>query len=232
MSELKVDSVAFLTDLIKLVNSARIGSVIIDDLGVRAIDETGTIAFMGTDVPEFPGNMGLTRVPQLKARLDLFQGKSDFKVEYTMNEEKGFVKALKFISNGIKADYRTGDPENIRAPKRILDEDATGFTLSSETVSEIQSAVGAFGPAKDIQFAVRDGNVLINIQDENGDGFSKILGTAEVDNLAHTYDALNVSNLMKLCISGGNVEIAIGQKGILTIKRASFNFYVMPSKRG
>jgi len=233
MQELSKESISYLTKLIRTINSARIGSAVIDDLGARAIDETGTVALMGTKIPEFPGSIGLTRVPQLKARLDLVSGKDSFKVEYLLNEEKGYIKSLKFIANGIKADYRTGDPENIRAPKRILDEEVTSFPLTSPMVSDIQSAVVAFGPAKDIQFAIADKRINLIVHDETADVFSTFLGTTEYsESRAHTYDALNVSNLLKQALNDNTVTVGIGQKGILSIQKEPFTFYVMPSKRG
>ena len=231
MKQLSQENIDYLVKLINTINPARITSAIIDDLGARAIDETGTVAMMGTNVPEFPGHLGLTRVPQLKARMELALGKPDFSVEYHNNEEKGFIERLTFRAKGVKADYRTGNPESIRAPKKILDEIATGFELNATTASELQSAVGAYA-ATELRFSVLSGHIMAEVNDGNGDVFSTIFAETEYkESISHVYDALNVSQLLKLSLNDGKVKVEMGQKGILNIYNGPFTFYVMPSKR-
>jgi hypothetical protein len=231
MKQLSQENIDYLVKLINTINPARITSAIIDDLGARAVDETGTVAMMGTDVPEFPGHIGLTRVPQLKARMELALGRPDFSVEYHVNEEKGFIERLSFRAKGVAADYRTGNPESIRAPKRILDEMVTGFELNAATASELQSAVGAYS-ATELRFQIMDKHVFANVDDGNGDNFSTLVGNTDYEEkISHVYDALNVSQLLKLSLNDGKVKVEIGQKGILSIYNGPFTFYVMPSKR-
>jgi len=232
MNTLTTETTDFLIELVRTLASAKMDKAVIDDLGARAIDESGTVALMGEKIPEFPGSLGLTRVSQLKSRLDLVDGKPEFVIEYSLNEED-FIKSLTFKAVGIKADYRTGNPNDIRAPKRVLDKLLTSFHLSTFLVSQLQSAIGAFGPAKNIQFSLIDGKILGLVEDENGDEFATDLGTTEYEGkITSSYDAVNVGNLLKLCVDDNSVSVGIGEKGILTIKKGEFTFYVMPSKRG
>jgi hypothetical protein len=232
MNQLSQENIDYLIKLINSANPARITSVIVDNLGTRAIDESGTIALMDPNVPEFPGHLGLTRIPQLKARLELASGKDDFTVEYHKNEDKGFVERLTFKARGVKADYRTGDPESIRAPKRIMDEMVTEFELDNSVVSELQSAVGAY-TATELKFILKDGSISAQVDDGNGDVFSVEVGNTDyTETLTHVYDALNTSQILKLSLTNGKVKVAMGEKGILSIFKDPFTFYVMPSKRG
>jgi len=197
MNTLTTETTDFLIELVRTLASAKMDKAVVDDLGARAIDESGTIALMGEKVPEFPGSLGLTRVPQLKSRLDLVDGKPEFVIEYSLNED--FIKSLTFKAVGIKADYRTGNPNDIRAPKRVIDKLLTSFHLSTFLVSRLQSAIGAFGPAKNIQFSLADGKILGLVEDENGDEFATDLGTTEYEGkITHSYNAVNVGNLLKL----------------------------------
>ena len=231
MKQLSEQNIEYLVNLINTINPARFTSVIIDELGARAMDETGTVAMMGTDVPEFPGAMGLTRVPQLKARMELALGRENFGVECYTNEEKGFVERLTFKAKGVKADYRTGNPESIRAPKKLMDKMVVDFELDASVASELQSAVGAY-TATELRFIVENNSVSAQVNDGNGDDFTTMVGDTEYgERLTHVYDATNVSQLLKLSLNNGKVKVQVGERGILSIHKDPFTFYVMPSKR-
>jgi len=232
MKQLNKENIEYLVNLINTINPARFTSVIIDELGARAMDETGTVAMMGTNVPEFPGAMGLTRVPQLKARMDLVLSRPNFTVEAFTNEERGFVERLAFKANGVKANYRAGNPESIRAPKKLMDKMVVDFELDASIASELQSAVGAY-TATELRFKVSDTLVAAEVDDGNGDIFSTHVAKTEYEeDLTHVYDATNVSQLLKLSLNNGKVKVQIGERGILSIHKDPFTFYVMPSKRG
>jgi len=216
---------------------------VLDDLGTRAIDETGTIALLTDKVPDFPAAIALTRIPQLKARLELVKDKPNFIIEYALSgegdtadmvaETKQFITGLTLKADGVKAGYRCGDPASVKAPKKILDEAVTSFVVKTDDVSAIQNAVNAFGPAKELQFTIDEGDIQFMVSDENGDSFSTSVGSSTYDGkLSHSYNAVNISALLKLALVQGSVNIGISERGILSIDRGLFTFYVMPSKIG
>lgn len=233
--QLSQSQVDVLTNIIAVASPAKINTLVIDEYGVRAIDETGTVALMMPDVEAFPAPISLTRIPQLRARMDLAASKEGFRVEYTTGStgDVDFIKYLSFKGKGVKADYKAGDPTKARAPKKINDPDAITATLSAELVGEIQSSIAAFG-TKLLEFSVNEGILQAKVRDENNDEFSvNICEVQHEEPLLQSYNAINISSLLKLCLSDGEVQIGIGaNRGILNIKQGSYVFYVMPAKVG
>ena len=236
--QLSQSQIDVLTNVIAIASPAKINTLVIDEYGVRAIDETGTVALMMPDVEAFPAPISLTRIPQLKARMDLAAAKAGFKVEYTSGEtgtenKVNFIKGLTFKATGVKADYKAGDPSKARAPKKINDPDAITATLSAELVGELQSAIAAFS-TKLVEFSINDGILQAKVRDENNDEFSlNICDVQYEEPLLQSYNAINISSLLKLCLSEGEVKIGIGSaRGILNIQQGSYVFYVMPAKVG
>jgi hypothetical protein len=236
-TNLNQEQTDFLVDLIGTLSPAKINEAIIDDIGVRSLDESGTVALMGVreemEVPDFPSVLALGRIPQLKARMDLAKDKEGFSIHFEQKEKDGqeFITALKFKANGVKADYRTQEPSKITAPKRIVDEIVTSFMLTPNDVSELSTAVNAFGPAKNVKMEIKKGVVSMRVRDVSGDEYScQVAKVSSEEDASHSYDAVNTINLLKLSMTNGKVEVGMGKKGILSIRKDKFTFYIIPAR--
>jgi len=53
---------------------------------------------------------------------------------------------------------------------------------------------------------------------------------ASEEDASHSYDAVNTINLLKLSMANAKVEIGIGKKGILSIRKDKFTFYIIPAR--
>jgi hypothetical protein len=240
--QLNGDQIQFLTDAVSFLTPARVEEALIDEDGFKAIDDSSTMAVIASEIPAFPGKVALSRIHQLKSRIDLVKGKTGFAIDYVVESrkeegnpdavEEDVISSFDFSAGSTHARYRAGNPFVVRAPKRPALKTLAYFGLSDTTVGQIQSAVAAYGPAKEIGFVFNGGNIAIELQDDNGE-FTTNIGTVEGfdEKVSYVYNAERISVIFKLGLEDGTLKVGIGERGLLEVERGCFSFYLMPSSR-
>jgi len=243
MESLNEEQVKFLSETVTFLGPVKIEEALIDETGFKAIDDSSTLAILSTGAPTFPGRLGLVRLGQLKSRLDLVKTRVGFSVDYTTEVMKDdgdpeeteveVINNLNLRAGTTKASYRAGNPFKIRAPKRPSFKILAYFGLADTTVSQIQGAISAFGPAKGVRFTFHNGIISVEVNDDNGDNFSTEIGEVEGldEDLSYVYNAERVASIFKLALSEGSLKVGIGERGVLTVEKGSFSFYLMPTSK-
>ena len=242
MENLNEEQVKFLSETVTFLGPVKIEEALIDESGFKAIDDSSTLAILSTHAPAFPGRLGLVRLGQLKSRLDLVKSRVGFSVGYNteMMKDDGdpeeteveVINSLNLSAGTTKASYRAGNPFKIRAPKRPSFKILAYFGLADTTVSQITSAISAFGPAKGVRFTFHKGVISVEVSDDNGDNFSAEIGEVELEeDLSYVYNAERVASIFKLALTEGSLKVGIGERGVLTVEKGSFSFYLMPTSK-
>lgn len=241
MEQLNEEQTKFLSETVTLLGPVKIEEAIIDDTGFKAIDDSSTLAILSNNAPAFPGQLGLTRLGQLKSRLDLVKLRAGFTIGYeketrTVDSEEGgtmeVISSLHLQAGSTKASYRSGDPTKIRAPKQPTFRILAYFGVADTLVNQIQSAISAF-TAKGVRFSFHNGEVSVEVSDDNGDKFSTELGNVDnlEEDLSYVYNAERVASIFKLALSDGTLKVGIGERGILAVEKGPFSFYLMPTSK-
>lgn len=222
-----------LVNIITLMNAAKLGSGTVRDSVVSCMNDGDVYAMYGAAI-NFPVNIGLTRVQQLKARLDLVKDQEGFEIEYSEYTDGTGIESLKFVSKVNSADYRCIKVDHINVPKVINNGDAVAtFTISKDMITTIQSAVSAYASGKDstLKLVVVGGQVAVMLADDNGDEFTTIAATTEYDGeFTYTYNADIFTRLMKIAGNDETISVGVGKRGMLSAEYGSYTLFIQPSK--
>lgn len=230
MGELNKEQVEYLTQFIDVLNVAKIDTALIGEWGCAGMNEGSSFAVVG-ESPEFPGELAITRVPQLKARLDLVKNHFGFTIQYAEND--GEIRTMKLVSASNSADFRCGHAASVRVPKRVSGADPViRFQMSEDYVSDIQNAVSAFNNKKGlIKFIVTPSGIAAQIMDDNGDEFTSVVADIDTEfDLSYVYSAEVITRLLKLCVEEEVVTVGMSKSGILSMSYGDFTFFIQRGK--
>ena len=209
-------------NIINTATSAGIEAIVFQnkDIGVASGIRDGSCAIVvRNDVPPISMKMGLTRLPQLKKRLDLMNGA---KMEMTLKEsDRGEITLMDFVNGKTKTQYRCSASANIKAPATIADPGVLGLvTVNKEELTMALNGVRAMG-ATQVVIKVSDatGVVSIDMTDSN-DKFSVELEQAiqfeEPDSAAFYYESGIFSSLLKAALGANDsLSFAVGTSGTI-----------------
>lgn len=221
-----------LYDIAKIANLVNVQAVIIEKNCIRGIDESNSvIVFQDKELPELPFEaIGITRVKTFMTRYELVHSKETFSMEATLNDDD-IIQQLNMKSKGVKIDFRCGDPNKIKAPRKILDTPKFKFNLNSEFVNLLQKGQQAIPEAVNFSLKHKDDDGFCEIVDTNNDVFKfelpiTIFAVDDDDiNFTHKYPLKLILPLFK---QDNNAEITIGANGIMGIKIGIVTIYVLP----
>ena len=242
---MKVDaaSLAYIQNIVKTAQIAKIGNIIIEPNRVRAIDdEKSVVLFQEADVPDMPfESIGLNRIDVFMNRFDVARSVDNFELEAIMPDvdpdkpdAQKFARALVMKGKGIKIDYRCANPATIQAPKAINDKSKFKVEMNPEAVllmSKGQSAMSS----DEVTITSDKTGVSFEMTDINGDAFThkfadkatlldKSANGKDV-NFTHKYPLKVILPLFKV---SSDAPFLVTTKGMLKVAVNGLDMYVLP----
>jgi len=241
--KLSKNSIEKLKDLISAASVVDIDQIIIDEDGVRGINETRSVVlFAKSEIEELEGlSVGFTRLGTLASRISLIRDVDGPTITLKTDGDK--VAALEISGKGTKVGYRCAATDTIKTPKRLTDVAQWGIDIGSDDIPTITAALKAMGSSKRVNINTRTGSevFLELVDEENQDAFTiKIADGAEYlggddpksNIFVHTYPAAQFMAVLKAATaSDGKISFQIGAAGTLQIKVGDYQLVVV-SQRG
>jgi len=160
---------------VKTAQLIGIDSLVIEESGIRAIDDDKTVLIFQTrNIPELPFNsIAISRVNIFNARIAVVETRKNMIIEAVLNG--GSVQSLLLKGDGTKVDYRCANSQTVRAPTSL---DKTGtmkwefrIPLNPEAVMMMVKAQTAMGSDLVTIVSNQDG-VAFEMIDNTNDVFS------------------------------------------------------------
>lgn len=219
----------------KTANLVNIQSLIVEQDCIRGIDESNSvIIFDNKNNIDLPFEaIGITRIKTFITRYELASSKDNFNIDVTLNGNN-IVQSLNMSGKGVKIDYRCGDPNKIKAPKKILDTPKYEIELDPEFVGMLQKGKDAVPDAVNFSIIYHKGVGSSEIIDTNNDVFkfdifNPVIMVDEEDtssiNFNYKYPLKLILPLFK---QDNGAKITIGVNGIMGIDINNLTIYVLP----
>ena len=171
-------------------------------------------------------DMGVHRVNSLISRLKLMDPD---KATVDINEGDAFLNAITVKQGRKKVDYTFADPEKIRHPHNIQqDEIKCTLEFNKEQATALLNAVVAMQPAF-LTFEGRGEDTWITLDDGNSDSFEDRVGTNTAGDWKSHWNVTSVTRLLKFAIKESKtVTLKISHHGFLFMEVAGLTFLVVP----
>lgn len=186
------------------------------------INEGATAIICRGDIPALPQKMGITRLPQLKKRMDLLI--NDDRFEMSVKEsDRGEITQIEFQAGKTKTQYRCSASVAIQAPSTIDDGGVVGIlTVNKEELMMIFNGIRAMGGEMVILVIKADGTVMFETSDAN-DKFNVELENPveradedDADSAVFYYEGKMFSALLRNALGNGDsISLAVGISGTL-----------------
>ena len=239
--KLNTDTIAQLDKLLQTAMIAGLKKLVIEPGKVRGIDEKQSVVIISTtNVPDLNGKqIGVNRIDQLTARINLVKAQGDLAIEATESQQNPADIALLDLSVGkTKAQFRCASVEAVKGvPKNITDTLVWEIKVGGKTLATIGQGVSAMG-SDQLTIASRDGKtVSFECVDSNKDVFTTDAEDAPVwtgtgtagTSFCQKYPAKTLLGLLKEASKSEDpVTLRLGEGGILNLEVNKFNFYVIP----
>jgi hypothetical protein len=236
------DSISKLDLLIQTSLTAGIKKLVIESGKIRGIDEKQSVCVITSDnVPDFDGKqVGINRLEQLAARLNLVKSQGGIEIEATEASNKTDISILDLSAGKTKAQFRCASVEAVKGvPKNIADTLVWEIKIDSKALPTISQGVTAMG-AETVTLACKDGKtVSIELVDQNKDIFTTDLSEAPVwigsgtaqTSFCQKYPAKNFVGLVKEALKTSDpLSMKLGEGGIFSFKVNGFDFFMLPAQ--
>lgn len=245
--KLNATSIGYLDTLLQTANIAGIDKMIIAGGQIRGIDEKQTTVIISKEnVPDFGKlNVGMNRLGNLMSRLNLVKSTGDYQIEAVPSKNGVDVSHIQLTSSNTSVQYRCASVEAIKSvPKAINDKLQWLIEIPAKTVGLASMAISAMAADNLIVTAKKDGSIYFEAVsvDGNNDTFSTKFAEEATwipekeqppssKSFSYNYPVKTVLPLLKAGSNNGttNVNVMIGEKGILTIIVNGYDFFVVPS---
>lgn len=238
---LNTDTIAQLDQLVQTAMIAGLKKLVIEPGKVRGIDEKQSVVIISTtNVPDFNGKqIGINRIDQLSARINLVKSRGDLSIEATESQQNTTDISLLELSVGkTKAQFRCASVEAVKGvPKNITDTLVWEIKVNGKNLPTIAQGVVAMG-SEQLTIASRDGKtVSFECVDTNKDVFTTDIEDAPVwtgtgaaaSSFCQKYPAKTLLALIKEALKvEPQVILRMGEGGIINLEVNKFNFYVIP----
>lgn len=219
-------------EILETVNVAGINKVIIDrtedGVVIRGIDDDETVVvFSKKDGSIVPNNIGVHRVPAILGRLKLF----DLEKSTTEAGTRGdSISTLTIKEGRKKAQLAFTNPDNIRAPKRAIDDEILNqVTLDKDDIQLITSAITNFQP-EFITFKGTGDEILLQLNEsDTNDCFTDKVGQNSTGDWEYHWNARSFTRLIRQASrEDETVFLGIGSTGIMCLAVNDVNFILIP----
>lgn len=240
--QLTTESIQRLDQLVQTAMIAGIKKLVIEQDKIRGIDEKQSVAILTKEqVPDLEGHqIGITRLEQLAARLNLVKSQGDLKIEAAESTgNKDDISLLDLQAGKAKAQFRAASVEAVKGvPKNITDTLVWEVKVTSKLIPILSQGVTAMA-AETITIASRDGVVVsFECVDANKDVFTMDaedpavwVGTGSpASSFCQKYPAKTLIALLKEgARTTDPLSIFVGEGGILSLKVNGFDMFVIPN---
>lgn len=239
--KLTTDAIQRLDQLVQTCLIAGIKKLVIEADKIRGIDEKQSVVIITNDqVPDLQGKqIGITRIEQLSARLNLVKSQGDLSItatEHTSNPSD--IAVLDLQAGKTKAQFRAAAVEVVKGvPKSITDSLVWEIKVTSKMIPTLAQGQAAMG-SEVITVASRDGtSVSFECVDANNDVFTMDaedapvwLGDGAAGAFCQKYPAKIFVSLMKEAVKYSDpLTLRIGEGGILSLKVNGFDMFLIPA---
>lgn len=240
--KLSTDSIYRLDQLIQTALVAGLKKIVIEPGKIRGIDEKQSVVII-TDqgVPDLGTHqIGINRVDQLFARLNLVKAQGDLVIEATVAANGTDISILDISAGKTKAQFRCASVEAVKGvPKSINDTHVWEIKVKNRHVPVLASGAGAMN-SDTITIASKDGQtVSFECIDANKDIFTtdaedapKWIGEGTPGtSFCKKYPTKTLLSLLKEATkTEETVTMKIGDGGILSLKVNKLDFSVIPAQ--
>lgn len=239
--KLSAEAVTALDTLLQTASAVGIEKLIVGNGLIRGVDEKKTVAVV-TDkgVPDLDGkSITVNRIKQLLQRINLAKAQGPLSLECTVAPNGSDVSLIDIQGGKSKSQFRCASLEAVKGvPKGMSDPAVWSIKLNAKVVPLIAQADASMS-STGITFASKDGKT---VSVEMVDTVHKDVCSIELDDQAtwvgagdagasfcnkYTTKAL-LALLREASKDGDNLELRIGQGGLLMIDVAGIGFCTLP----
>ena len=221
-------------DAAMTANSVGIESFVIDEEGIRGMDDDQNVVILQTsfniEVPFEAFAVG--DVKQFVQRYNTHKNNEPVSVMMTVDPE--FIgKIVTFKSKGLSIDYRCLAPKRVKAPKKLLDELHCSFEMTEEALEMLKKG-SMIMKSDEVLFVKKEDEdfVRLVITDINKSTFEfEIEGKLEAETDPCTFANLYPIKHMLGAIKGADdsfLDIGLGKS--LSVRKNGINIIIPPRK--
>ena len=219
-------------DAASTANSVGIDQFVIDEDGVRGVDEARQVVMLlksfNIQVP-FEG-LAVGEVKQLIQRYNAHKNNEPVSITLTLDEEF-IAKIITFKSKGLSIEYRCMKPKRIEAPKNFKDVVMCSFELTDEALEMIKKGAMIM-KSEEVMFTKEDDNdhVSLVISDINKSSFDyDIEGKLEADDPQCTFAfRFPIKQLLGAIKDADSNFVDIGMGKTLSVQKSGINIILPP----
>lgn len=221
-----------LTNVLDACLLVGIENVIIEDSLVRGMNaDKSCVILSDTNVPKLPLPLGLTRIKELKQRLDLFGDNVAVEVK---EGARGDISSIDMQAGKSKASFRCASTGLIKAPKVISDTLINRVYVSKEQMKSILAGAKAMGSKKIAISIKKTDEVVFDMADTIHDNFSVTLDSsverlddADTSSVTHYYDEPVFASIMRTK-QDDKITFDVGSMGIIRVDLNGHAMTILP----
>jgi hypothetical protein len=162
-----------LNGILKVCSLGNIQSIIIDDGAVYGVNDARNFAIVSTGpVPKLEQKMGLSRLSNLRQRLDIFGLDATLS---TTESGRGETSTIEFSAGRSKSSFRCSSTMLIRAPREINDPPTYSITIMPGELKTLMSAARMKDSARIGIIVKKSLEVSLTVIDSVNDTFDMVL---------------------------------------------------------
>jgi hypothetical protein len=230
--KLSIQDSANLSSILSTAMLGKIDMIVIEDGFARGMNIDRTyILISDHNIPKIPQKMGLSRLGELKQRLDLFNGSAIIDAK---ESERGEISSLEVSSGKNKLQFRCTSTAIIKAPKGVNDEPFCKVFMTRDEKKVLLNAMKVMG-CTTLQIVIKkDRTATFTFSDSTNDPFTSLLENpieltgAEQDSVVFYHHADIFHAAMR---SGPDIDITTLEMGVSGTIRYEINGHavvVMP----
>jgi hypothetical protein len=233
--KLTSSDISGLSGILNVCALGGIDTVVVDAGYVRGCNASKTFVIISQhNVPKLPQPIGLSRLPALKQRLELFSDPAT--IIDAKESDRGEISSLEISMGRNKAQFRCSSTALIKAPKVINDLESIKIFVNKDEMKIVLNAIKVMG-AKKVQLVIKkDKTVSFSLSDDTNDAFvSEISTKAEhlgdnSDSVIHYYRAEIFAPIIRAGSEGLDTFVfTVGELGSLRLTVNGHTVTIMPS---
>lgn len=243
MIKLSKDTRDLIAFAVKYCNLLKIESLLIDKSGIRAkqdeyavyLIEPGDFSFLEFDI------LYIDRITSLAPRIKMFETSKidyNFSVETKeLDNDELLVRQLMISGKNTRVKFNCANPARLNKntlPKKVNDKMAYEFNMDKTCLDVLNRGVSAMGAAE-IQLFSKDGNVMAEVKDVEGDILShevsdkyEVLIQDVEDEFSFNYNFKMIVPLLREACKEDDFSIVVSRRGIMKLNINDLSMYIFP----
>lgn len=173
-------------------------------------------------------SMGIHRVDIFLKRLELFDIE---KVKVSLKHNDDFITSITLKEGRRKATITLSSPQTIDVPSGSIEDEIVDSIKIKKTYVDYLNKANSAMNSQMINVSGINKDIVLEMYDGLSDTMEDVVGTTSNDDWSYNWRTMSILKLLRHCIkSEDEIELGIGECGILYVEVESMIFMIMPQE--